>query len=550
MYDHTEIGEIIEQLRSMFDIVRIVDPAGGREVTVEDGEIKTVGNCFGAIGKDAKCFSCPCAKTADNGRHYEKYEAVGENIRQTAVYPAEIMDKHGKVHKLVFELLSYIPREHFVTSIKTDMMVDLTVGIPNLSGFMEYASKLIMSGDIHDYDAMYFNIHNFKFINNIFTYEEGNEVIFQYANRLISELKDDEMLARLGGDNFVSLIRRENAENFIKLLENTDVNVETKSGKKRRINFSAKIGAAHLDGGIAIPGQVMHRVSVAYQSIKSRKDIKSIYFCEELLQREKQMQEIIHGFDKAIANREFVVYYQPKVEVCEKKLIGAEALVRWNRHGEIVNPIKFIPTLEKEGKVCELDFYVLEEVCRMLKRWQDCGRELVCISSNFSRKHLDDPNFVKKVIEIVDKYGIGHEYIEIELTESEEFSDYGAMSVFVNEFRKNGFKTSIDDFGTGYSTLKMLQRTSLDIVKIDRSFIPLSEDYPEKEKALYILRDMVRMTSDLGMKVIAEGVEDSVQLGYLREMNCDYVQGYVFDKPLPESEFEKRADARYYDRGE
>lgn len=549
MYDHTEIGEIIKQLGSMFDLVKIVDPANSTEVAVVDGEVKTVGSCFAAIGKSAKCFSCPCAKTVENGRHYEKYEAFGENIRQTAVYPAKLTDKHGNVHDLAFELISFIPREYFVTSIKTDMMVDLTVGIPNLSGYLEYAAKLMISGRIADYDAMYFNIHNFKFINNIFTYTEGDEVIFQYANRLIAELKDDEMLARLGGDNFVVLIRKENAGNFIKLLENTDINIETSSGNKRKLNFSAKIGAAHLDG-IRNPGEVMHRVSVAYQSIKSRKDIQSIYFCDELLEREMQMQEIIHGFDKAIANREFVVYYQPKVEINEKKLIGAEALVRWNRHGEIVNPIKFIPTLEKEGKVCELDFYVLEEVCRMLKERQDSGKELVCISSNFSRKHLDDPYFVQKVTDIVDKYGVGHEFIEVELTESEEFSDYGTMSVFVDEFRKNGFKTSIDDFGTGYSTLKMLQRTSLDIVKIDRSFIPLSENYPEKEKALYILRDMVRMTRDLGMKVIAEGVEDDVQLDYLKEMNCDYVQGYVFDKPLPESEFGKRADALYYDRGE
>ena len=549
MYDHTEIGEIIEQIGTMFDIVKIVDPANGTEVAVVDGEVKTVGSCFAAIGKSAKCFSCPCAKTVENGRHYEKYEAFGKNIRQTAVYPAKLTDKYGNVHDLAFELISFIPREHFVTSIKTDMMVDLTVGIPNLSGYLEYAAKLLMSGRIADYDAMYFNIHNFKFINNIFSYTEGNEVISQYANRLIAELKDDEMLARLGGDNFVVFIRKENADNFIKLLENTDINIETSSGNKRKLNFTAKIGAAHLDG-IRNPGEVMHRVSVAYQSIKSRKDIQSIYFCDDLLEREMQMQEIIHGFDKAIANREFVVYYQPKVEISEKKLIGAEALVRWNRHGEIVNPIKFIPTLEKEGKVCEIDFYVLEEVCRMLKERQDSGKELVCISSNFSRKHLDDPYFVQKVTDIVDKYGVGHEFIEIELTESEEFSDYGAMSVFVDEFRRKGFKTSIDDFGTGYSTMKMLQRTSLDIVKIDRSFIPLSENYPEKEKALYILRDMVRMTRDLGMKVIAEGVEDDVQLDYLKEMNCDYVQGYVFDKPLPESEFEKRADALYYDRGE
>lgn len=549
MYDHTNIGEIVKQLGSMFDLVKIVDPVKGIEVTVEDGEVMGIGSCFAAVGKGAKCFSCPAAKAVENGRHYEKYEAAGENIRQTAVYPADLTDRHGNIHKLAFELISFIPREYFVTSIKTDMMVDLAIGIPNLSGYLEYAAKLLMSGRIADYDAMYFNIHNFKFINNIFSYTEGNEVIFQYANRLIAELKDDEMLARLGGDNFVVLIRRENADSFIKLLENTDINIETSSGSKHRLNFSARVGAAHLDG-IKNPGEVMHRVSVAYQSIKERKDILSIYFCRELLEKEMQMQEIIHGFGKAIANREFVVYYQPKVEISEKKLIGAEALVRWNRHGEIVNPIKFIPILEKEGKVCELDFYVLEEVCRMLKERQDSGKELVCISSNFSRKHLDDPNFVKKVTEIVDKYGVGHEFIEIELTESEEFSDYGTMSIFVDEFRRNGFKTSIDDFGTGYSTMKMLQRTSLDIVKIDRSFIPLSEDYPEKEKALYILRDMVRMTRDLGMKVIAEGVEDDVQLDYLKEMNCDYVQGYVFDKPLPESEFEKRADALYYDRGE
>ncbi len=121
------------------------------------------------------------------------------------------------------------------------------------------------------------------------------------------------------------------------------------------------------------------------------------------------------------------------------------------------------------------------------------------------------------------------------------------MSGFVDEFRMNGFKTSIDDFGTGYSTLKMLQRTSLDIVKIDRSFIPLSSDYPEKEKSMNILKGMVNLTRNLGMKVIAEGVEDKTQLEYIREMNCDFVQGYVFDKPLPESEFEKRADAQYYD---
>lgn len=135
----------------------------------------------------------------------------------------------------------------------------------------------------------------------------------------------------------------------------------------------------------------------------------------ELLGKEMKKQEVIREFDKALADHEFTVYYQPKVEVNSNKIIGAEALVRWFRHGRLVPPGDFVPTLEKEGKICGLDYYVLEEVCIMLKKWQDSGRTLVCISSSFSRKHLDDPDFAKKVLAIVDKYGIEHKYIEIEL---------------------------------------------------------------------------------------------------------------------------------------
>lgn len=546
MYNYTELDGVIERLSSIFDSVKLVDPISCKEVAVRDGEVVTLGNCYETLGKKAKCFNCPCTSAAKNGKYVEKYERIGDKVMQATAFPASFTDKNGVGHELALDLVNIIPREDFVKTINSYMMVDLNTGIANLAGFMENLGRIIAGGKIENYAAMFFNIHNFKFVNNIFTYEEGNGVISQYANSIMKTLEDDEMLARVGGDNFAAVVRKENADKLIALLGNIEIVFPDRSGQDIRLNFSAKIGAAMLDNEIRTPGDVMHRITVAYQSIKRRKDIQSIYFTPDLFSRMVEMQTVIHGFRKAVSDREFMVYYQPKVEVGTGRLIGAEALVRWLKDGKVISPISFIPTLEKENKICELDYYVLEEVCRMLKRWKEVGREPVCISSNFSRKHLDDPYFADKVMEIVDKYGIEHEFIEIELTESEEFSDYGTMSNFVDKFRRNGFKTSIDDFGTGYSTMKMLQKTSLDIVKIDRSFIPLSTDYPEKEKTFRILKEMVRLTSDLGMKVIAEGVEDEVQLGYLKEMDCDYVQGYVYDKPLPESEFEKRVDARCY----
>ncbi|MGN0600395.1 MAG: putative bifunctional diguanylate cyclase/phosphodiesterase [Oscillospiraceae bacterium] len=550
MYNYTELEEIIKRVGSVFDVVKIVDPAEYREIIVDNGEVKYGGNCFEMLGKNSPCFNCPCKSAYETGKTAEKYEAIDGSIVHATAFPVEFTDQNGNVRKYALDLLNYMSKETLVSTVRSNIMVDLMTGIPNLSGFLDLILNLIVSKRISEYDAFFFNIHNFKFINNIFTYEEGNSIMSLYADNIVKTLEKDELLARVGGDNFVAAVRKENAERFIDLLGNVEVVVTAKDGQRMKFGFSAKVGAAHLDEGIRAPGEVMRRTTTAYQSIKRVKDIRSIYFTPDLFNKMIEMQGVIHGFDKAIEEHEFVIYYQPKVELGTNRIIGAEALVRWNRDGVIIAPGVFIPTLEKENKICELDYYVLEEVCRMLRRWQDAGKELVCISSNFSRKHLEDPGFVEKVLEIVDRYGIDHKYIEIELTESEEFSDYGTMSVFVEKFRQKGFKTSIDDFGTGYSTLKMLQRTSLDIVKIDRSFIPLSTDYPEKEKAFHILRDMVNMTRDLGMKVIAEGVEDNIQLGYLKDINCDFVQGYVFDKPLPESEFEKRVNVRYYDRGE
>lgn len=261
---------------------------------------------------------------------------------------------------------------------------------------------------------------------------------------------------------------------------------------------------------------------------------------------EKQLlanQSVVSNFLPALQAKEFVVYYQPKVNIVDRTLYGAEALVRWIRNGKMVPPIQFIPQLEREGSVCKLDYYVLENVCAFLKERLEKGLPVVPISVNYSRRHLEEENLVERTLEIIDRYGVDHHLIEIELTESDDFQNYEIMSHIIDRFKENGIGTSIDDFGTGFSSLNMIKQVDLDVIKIDKSFIPLEKDYSEKEHDLVMFRSIVKLINELGKKSIAEGVETVEQIDYLREVGCDIVQGYVFDKPLPQEMFEERLES-------
>lgn len=443
--------------------------------------------------------------------------------------------------KHIFNVLSQMMMQNILRNM---MVMDTSVAIPNLAGYMEYVQTYLSRGILDQFDALYFNVRNFKYVNKVFSYAEGDKVMKKYAQLVKSYLQEGEVVARLGGDNYVALIRRENAAVFSEKIK--EVKIVHQAGQKvREFVFGATIGATHLEN-IHEPGELMQRVSVSFQVARGHEGNGLIYFNDELYQKVMKEKEALARFYKALEKQEFVVYYQPKVNVSTKELCGAEALVRWINDGRIVPPMEFIPILERDGSICKLDFYVLEMVCRMLRRLSNAGQKLVRISVNFSRRHLDNPELVKDILEIVDRYGIDHKYIEVELTESEDFRDYVIMSKLVDQLKENGISTSIDDFGTGYSSLNMLKCTNLDLVKIDKSFIPLENDYPQKEKDMIMFKHIVNIAKDLGMDTIAEGIENEIQLDYLKSVDCDMVQGYLFDKPLPEEQFNERLKVRHY----
>ncbi len=426
------------------------------------------------------------------------------------------------------------------------LSTDLETGAANPYGMGQFVGVLQAEKTLTQYCVVFFNIHNFEYVNKVFSYAEGDKILRKYTEQIQDVLGEKEKLARLGGDNYVALIKGEHVDDFLAQIRDMRVDYAN-SVKSKSFLFGAPVGISRLDGiQKGNLREVMSRASIAYQESRRRAVGGVVWYSEEIRQAIMERQNVISNFKSILENGEFIVYYQPKVDSSKLEICGAEALIRWQHEGVLIPPIKFIPQLEQEGSICQLDYYVLEQVCRFLKEREQNGQRNICISVNFSRKHLEEDDFVRHVVSIINKYEVPHELIEVELTESEDFQQYGIMSEIVNGLKKHGIHTAIDDFGTGFSSLNMLKKVNLDVVKIDKSFIPLEEDYKGKEKDMTMLWSIVGMLHQLGKSMVAEGVETPEQLKYLQKVGCHIIQGYVFDKPLPEKEFAKRLMGGYY----
>jgi EAL domain-containing protein (putative c-di-GMP-specific phosphodiesterase class I) len=245
--------------------------------------------------------------------------------------------------------------------------------------------------------------------------------------------------------------------------------------------------------------------------------------------------------DTAIANDEFRVYLQPKFD-CRKEVVeGSEALIRWDYKGKgLLPPYRFIPFFEKDGSIGKIDDIVLEKVCQAFVRWSSEGKPLYPVSVNLSRKRLYDPNIISHLVGIVDSYGVSHELIDFELTESATYDNKDYMLQVLTELRQLGFKISMDDFGTGYSSLSLLTEMPLDTLKIDKSFVDKIGTENERDQDVSVIRLIISLARDMGFVCLAEGAERKEQVDKLRELGCDVIQGYYYSRPIPLEEFEKK----------
>lgn len=449
-----------------------------------------------------------------------------------------------QTHRFIFrEIFIQYNRTLAQCMLEKIMNTDINTGVANQNSLMYYAVNLIKNGRIGDYTGIFFNIHNFKYVNKVFDYSQGDVILRNYAHMVKSYLDSDEEIARLGGDNFVVICRNENASDFISKIKDVHMSHEFRS-VKRELQLGVTAGIACLEG-VDKPREVMARTSIAYQAARKTGAGSIVVYTKEIQKQLMDDQEILAAFPQALAAGEFVVYYQPKVRIADKSIYGAEALVRWVRDGQVVTPARFIPQFEREGSVCRLDYYMLEQVCVFLKSRLDKGQKIVPVSVNFSRRHLEESDLVERITGTIDRFGIDRSYIEIELTESEDYQNYEIMSSVIERLKERGISTSIDDFGTGFSSLNMIKKVDLDTIKIDKSLIPFDDVNNNKHQDIVMFSSIINLIGRLGKKSVAEGVETTQQLDYLEKLGCDIVQGYVFDKPLPKDEFEQRLESGY-----
>ena len=381
------------------------------------------------------------------------------------------------------------------------------------------------------------NIKNFKYINKSMGVAQGDKVLMGFVDKLYGFIMPDERITRLGGDNFLALLRDERVKEFIKFISPLVLTTEM-SGKRESLEIFFRVGIYDIDDEIEF-GDAITNGNTALAASRKEGNGDIVWFNEEMQKDDISHKKTSFMFAQALANREFVVYYQPKVALEDNKLCGCEALARWIREGEVIPPISFIPALEHDGSICNLDFYIFENVCSDIRQWITDGIDPVTVSVNFSKYHLKNNDFEKRIIAIIERYGIDPKYIEIELTESACYEDMERLKEFIKNMKYNNIKVSIDDFGTGYSSLSLLKDLKVNVIKIDQSFVR-GLDTPEvsSESDMIVLRNVIRMIRELDMKVIAEGVETSEEADFLKGAECVMAQGFLFDKPMPRDEYE------------
>lgn len=424
-------------------------------------------------------------------------------------------------------------RARLIDLMKKVVVTDNVTGIPNLPGFLQFAETLWKKDELSQYYGLCVNIKNFKFINRTISAQRSNTVLRDYARYIERYINEDEIFARTAGDNFLALIRKENISKFLDVISNVHVHADTDC---RHIQINSRAGIYDIQIGDTI-GDVMGYIDAALNVARGQSD-NQVFFEHSMMEQMLRRKEISALFPVALKKEQFEVYYQPKINILNNTLCGCEALVRWIKRGNIVPPMDFIPFLEQEGTICSLDFYVFERVCATIKSWMERGIQPVCVSVNFSKIHLKNPDLADKIFSIIEKYKINPKYLEIELTEMSGYDNYEILSDFIKTMKSRGVHTSIDDFGTGYSSLNLLTDLDVDVVKLDKSYsIRLNND---DEKTKILIHNIVNMVHELGFKVIAEGVETAEQADFLREIGCSTVQGYLFDQPLTLEEFERR----------
>lgn len=405
---------------------------------------------------------------------------------------------------------------------------DSITGGDNFSNFKEKAKKY---ENTEGY-VIALDISEFKLVNNVCGNASGDEVLKVIWDVILANCNDNEQAARVNADRFVIFWIESSKKTVTYRIEKLINEIEGISEQLSVPRLYPVIGiraVEKLDDADKRYGEALRAKAL----VKNRRDRHYAFYDEidyDTIVENKNME---NGFEKALADKKFEVWYQPKFNSHTGKIVGSEALIRWRADdGSLISPGRFIPLFEKNGNIIRLDEYVFREVCRQQKEWQKEGIQILPVSVNISRFSLYYSNVVEKYERIINYYDVDHKYVQIEITESAIIENTVIVEL-IQKFHDAGFDILLDDFGSGYSSLASLNQMPFDTIKLDKSLV----DYVGNENGEKLLKFIVQLVQSLGMKITAEGVEYKEQLDFLENLNCDDIQGFYFSKPLMLADF-------------
>ena len=416
---------------------------------------------------------------------------------------------------------------------------DTLTKLPNRAEFERYINERV--NEKHkgkkNFIVLFIDLDRFKIINDTLGHDIGDEMLVVLADRISNILGKGNLLARIGGDEFVSIIENKKDIDSIDILVNKIASIirEPIQIREYSLNTSASIGIAkYPDDGQTKSMLLKHADSAMYHAKDNGGDTYAFYTEQLSIKIHRRLeleQELVHALKK----QEFILHYQPQYHLSTAKITGAEALIRWNSPvlGN-VSPVEFIPVAEDTGLIVELGYFVFRSACQEYMKWKDQGLELNLIAINISSVQLRQADAFENFKSIIDETGIEAKNIEIELTERYIMEYATGKLTILDDLRSLGCRISIDDFGTGYSSMSYLKSLSIDTIKIDKSFI---SEITTNEHDAQVAKTIIVLSQSLGYEVIAEGVETLEQENVLRSYNCDMAQGYYFAKPMDSESF-------------
>lgn len=478
-------------------------------------------------------------------------EKLGDDRRDSMTFQTTDIEINGEKHyfeiayKRIYDESNRVICDYFVYNDRTQMYEsweqekykashDSLTGLLNRDQFYE---------DVHDmvnkyHDTTFYlicsNIKDFKFINEIFGMEKGNQVLIKQAKLMASNPSERTICARLMNDRFALCLPREEFDEKRVADSIKELQREFSGNSFHLHTYMGVYEIRDRDEAVSI---MVDKANIAADTIKNNYDCCVAYYDEHLLEISIEQRRLLGEFEPALQKDEFAMYLQPQVNR-DGVASGAEALVRWVHPSRgILTPYAFIDILENAGLIYKLDLYIWEKAAQKLAEWKEKGYGSYHISVNISTKDFYIIDIYETFTGLINKYGIAASNLHLEITETTLMTDFEKNMNIIHKLQGVGFRVEIDDFGSGYSSLNMLKDISADVLKIDMGFLRKSEN---EVKGQDILESIIALAGKIGMDVITEGVETKKQLDMLTMMGCHEFQGYYFSKPVPVSKFEEK----------